>query len=237
MPGGDDYVFAGNGLLTIHTVREGGRIIQIPQGSDLYSMDEMRLVTQGAREYRTFLKAQTTYSFYVGTPDEMRKLGLPVERTPAPLRARWRVVPASQTVVEPEAATDVLESEPFSPEVSAPVYGEAVPSTEPQAEAVPAGPEVAPRPRDRRRRRPVKDPHRTSAAGAPASAAPAEPVLSSEPVGEAVVSADGSAAAVESAEHKRRRRRRGGRGRGRRPRPEGGEGGEGGAAGGDAPAE
>lgn len=99
---GDDYVFAGDGWVTVHTTRDGNRTIQLPPSLDLFSLDEMRLVAQNSSEYRAFMKGRTTYSFFVGSAEEMRKLGLPVGRAPA--RRRGRSEPVSLPTSE-EAAT------------------------------------------------------------------------------------------------------------------------------------
>jgi hypothetical protein len=102
--GGEDYVFAGDGWLTIHTTREGQRTIVLPAGNALYDLTEGRLLGEDLREYRAFMRAKSTYSFYVGTIEEMRKLGLPgAERAPRGRRrgrAAEPVAPVGETVPE-----------------------------------------------------------------------------------------------------------------------------------------
>lgn len=106
--GGEDYVFAGDGWLTIHTARDGSRTIHLPPSRDLFSLDDMQLVAQNSSEHRLFMKGRTTYSFFVGTTDEMRKMGLPVERVSGRRRSSSEPVPPA-----PEALP-AMESEEAS---------------------------------------------------------------------------------------------------------------------------
>jgi hypothetical protein len=79
--GGEDYVFAGDGWLALHSARDGSRPLLLPRPAALYDLNENRLLGEGLREYRTLLHARTTRCFYFGTPEEMKKLSLPgVER-------------------------------------------------------------------------------------------------------------------------------------------------------------
>jgi hypothetical protein len=197
--GAEDYVFAGGGWLTIHTTRDGNRTIQLPPSRDLYSLDDMQLVAQSSSEYRTFMKGRTTYSFYVGTADEMRKMGLPVERVSGRRRStRGEPKPAAQSPAAPPTESSdlsllneevVRESDAqestanyglLLSEVAAPVDLDGVVAEDEQDMDGESGEE-----------------------------------------GESEGGATGEAGEAAAAEARRRRRRRGGRGRGRRHRPGG----------------
>jgi hypothetical protein len=81
-----DYVYAGPGWLTHHATRDGVRTIVPPPGLSLYDIVEDRLVDDGAGTFRVQVQAKTTRCFYVGTLEDMRRLGLtnlePARRTP-----------------------------------------------------------------------------------------------------------------------------------------------------------
>jgi hypothetical protein len=190
--GADDYVFAGDGWLTIHTTRDGNRVIQIPASRDLYSLEDMRLVAQNSSEYRAFMKGRTTYSFFVGTTDEMRKMGLPVERIPARRRGR-----------QPE---QTIES---SVEAPAPIDGDVTADEPAMASVVESGEphEAAPSASDLDSTITELGPD-----DGPDDEGDADPA---EGVENQASTTNGDAT------HQRRRRRRGGRGRGRRHRPNG----------------
>lgn len=228
--GGDDYVFVGDGWLTLHATRDGSRAIALPPGKSLYDLGERRVVADSAdneREYRTFLRGRSTYMFYVGTLEEMRRMGLPgAERPP-----RGRRRDAAATPVEGLPNTDTLPAE-LPEDVS-----DIVNMTDTVDEATP-------------------DLLLAAIANAPAELAPdlaelfapltADTVAEQDTEGlqeegdvtlegveedseqdgddmeDGDAPADGTAETAEAAEQRRRRRRRGGRGRGRRYRPGGG---------------
>ena len=48
------------------------REIYLPRGASLYDFGESRIVADGTASYNAFLKAKTTYRYYVGTPEEIR---------------------------------------------------------------------------------------------------------------------------------------------------------------------
>ncbi len=239
--GGDDFVFAGDGWLTLHTTRDGNRVIQLPPARDLYSLDEMRLVARDSSEYRAFLKGRTTYSFYVGTADEMRKLGLPVERV-TPQR-RGRRGSAGSTSPNSTVTADVVDTagradtqvRPYKLDFT--VTADVVDSVADEAALEPLLPVQA-----------IPQEVKSAAFHTVEAALSLDPESSIEEDAASVGDpADGETgddspeAAVEgesaeSAEHRRRRRRRGGRGRGRRRPPGAGPEADGAPEAGGAPA-
>jgi hypothetical protein len=197
--GGDDYVFAGNGWLTLHATRDGHRTILLPTETGLYDLTEGRFMGE-VREYRTFIKGRTTHSYFIGSPDEMRKIGLPgVEK---PVRGRRKAPgPASQPIVIEEPETTGLE-------MLIPSETAGTPAQELTAAAI----------RDL-----LSAPADDNGTG---EAASITDDLDDDDDGEGPEDGEGSAeenaegdGGDASAEQRRRRRRRGGRGRGRRGRP------------------
>lgn len=74
--GGDDYVYAGNGWVTLHATREGHRTLMVPPNRAVYDITEERLLGDDLRECRAFMRARTTRVFFIAPIEEMRKLGL-----------------------------------------------------------------------------------------------------------------------------------------------------------------
>jgi hypothetical protein len=111
--GMDDFVFAGNGWLTIHTTRDGNRSILLPPDSALYDLNGERLIGENLREYHTFLRGRSTYTYFVGSLEEMHKMGLAGVERP---RSRKRVsqVEAPVVVVETSVA-EVIEAAASEP--------------------------------------------------------------------------------------------------------------------------
>jgi hypothetical protein len=106
--GMDDFVFAGNGWLTIHTTRDGNRSLLLPPDSSLYDLNGGRLVGENLREYHTFLRGRSTYCYFVGSLEEMHKIGLSGVERP---RARKRPSDTEPPVVVVEASvTEVIEA-------------------------------------------------------------------------------------------------------------------------------
>ncbi|HXG23608.1 MAG TPA: hypothetical protein VNJ09_03555, partial [Chthonomonadales bacterium] len=73
----EDYLFAGNGWVTLHTTGDGQHILRFPPHEAVYDLGEGKLLGEGIREYRAFMRGRSTHSFFVGSLDKMRKLGLP----------------------------------------------------------------------------------------------------------------------------------------------------------------
>jgi hypothetical protein len=209
--GGDDYVFAGNGWLTFHAIKDGHRTILLPRETGLYDLTEGKFLGDQQREYRTFLKGRTTHSFFVGTPDEMRKLGLPgVER---PVRGRRKAPISSPQPALPEAEAET-ESTGFEMLIPA------EPTSDPAQELSAAA---------------IRDLLSAPSDDTALDSADNDTDDIDDDEGDDTDDAEGSTEAGSengtsdaAAEQRRRRRRRGGRGRGRRGRP-GAPSGEGGA--------
>jgi hypothetical protein len=148
---GEDYLYVEDGWLTIHATRDGTRTLYLPQPSGLYDLNEGRLLGEGLREYSASLRARTTYCFYIGSLDEMRKLGMSgVERT---RRGRQRSqpilteAPPEKESAEPEAPA---MEESAVPEIETAAAGEDGEETAFEAEETAA--EASERRRRRRRR-------------------------------------------------------------------------------------
>jgi hypothetical protein len=195
----DDYVTAGYGWVTTHSIRDGNRTFLVPPRCALYDVIEGRMVGEDLSEHRAFVKGRSTRIFFVGTPDEMRKIGFAgVERR----RTRRAVRPSATSDPDLVAVTRVeppelieIDVEPDEFDVPFPIPDE-VPSTE--FVKVAALFEVADSPEPKE----------------PDAAVPLE-IANADLDGTEPGSPDGT----ESAEHiQHRRRRRGGRGRGRRSR-------------------
>jgi len=71
----DDILTAGNGWISIHTQHDGRRTLRFPAISSVYDLVENRLVAKDVNEYTAFLKGKTTYIFYHGATQEIKKLG------------------------------------------------------------------------------------------------------------------------------------------------------------------
>lgn len=83
-PGTDDYVYAGSGFVTLHSVRDGSRPLTLPRSSALYDLSDGRLLIEQTRDFRLTLRAKATRSFFAGTLEEMRALGLTNLSLPRP---------------------------------------------------------------------------------------------------------------------------------------------------------
>jgi len=179
-PSGEDYVFAGHGWLTIHATRDGSHTLFLPEATALYDLNESRLLGEDIRECAMSLRARTTRCFFAGTPEEMRKLGLPgVERGQRGRRARPTPIeppvaeerPIEEITTVPEetllAEMDVAVQE-FE-EARAEAWAEA---EEPGEKA--AGEEAPDRSRRRRRRRGGRGRGRRRTASETGETAPAE---------------------------------------------------------------
>lgn len=80
-----DYVYAGPGWLVHHSTRDGVRTVAPPPGLSLYDVVEDHLVDDGAGAFRAPVRARTTRCFFVGTIEEMRRMGF-TNLEPAPRR-------------------------------------------------------------------------------------------------------------------------------------------------------
>jgi hypothetical protein len=112
-PIGEDYLFAGDGWLTLHTVREGQKTIFLPSPLAVFDLTEGKYLGDDMREVRFFAKARTTQRWCVGTMDVLRKLGLPgIEKPSRARRGRNARVdePATSIEIVPnlESAADEL---------------------------------------------------------------------------------------------------------------------------------
>ncbi len=106
--GMDDFVYAGNGWLTIHTTRDGNRSLLLPPDTALYDLNGGRLVGESLREYHTFLRGRSTYTYFVGSLEEMHKIGLSGVERP---RSRKRPSGAEPPAVLIEASVaEVIET-------------------------------------------------------------------------------------------------------------------------------
>jgi len=103
----DDYLFAGNGWVSLHTTREGTRILRFPPQEAVYDLLEGKLLGEEIREYRTFLRSHCTRIYFVGSLDEMRKLHLP-GITKRRKGRKEEAVSIESTVVEEMPAGDVI---------------------------------------------------------------------------------------------------------------------------------
>lgn len=81
----EDYAQAGYGWLTLHVLRDGFRTLTLPDGTIACDASERICSSSGAREYRSQVRARSTYVFYIGPQEIARKLGFEPSRTkPAP---------------------------------------------------------------------------------------------------------------------------------------------------------
>ncbi len=71
----DDILNAGNGWISIHTQHDGKRTLRFPATSSVYDLVEDHMAAKDVNEYSAFLKGKTTYIFYHGTTQEIKKLG------------------------------------------------------------------------------------------------------------------------------------------------------------------
>lgn len=121
--GMDDFVYAGNGWLTIHTTRDGNRSLLLPPDTALYDLNGERLVGENLREYHTFLRGRSTYTYFVGSLEEMYKIGLSgVERPRSRKRPAGTEPPA--VLVEASVAEVIETAAPEPVEVPAFVAAE-----------------------------------------------------------------------------------------------------------------
>ena len=157
---GDDYVTVGHGWMTLHAAREGNRTLLIPPGSALYDLTESKVIAEGVTEHKLFAKARATRTFFVGTLDEMRRVGLPGAEKPR--GRRRRTAPEEPAVQETGIAAD-----------SAPVALEVVEPLD-SAEGAEAGEEANGDNLKRRRRRGGRGRGRRGRPGGEASTPPSE---------------------------------------------------------------
>jgi hypothetical protein len=108
--GMEDYIYAGNNWLTVHSIRDGYRTFLVPSGCALYDLTESRLVGENLREYRTFVRGKATRCFYIGSLEEMYKVGLPGVEKP---RTRRRTRAVEEPAVVEEAGAVGLTDEPL----------------------------------------------------------------------------------------------------------------------------
>lgn len=98
---GEDYLFAGDGWLTLHAVRDGQKTIFLPTPMAVYDLTENRFLGEDLREVRFFAKAKTTHRVCAGSIETLRKLGFPgVEKTSR--TRRGRVTRTAEPLPEPE---------------------------------------------------------------------------------------------------------------------------------------
>jgi hypothetical protein len=74
---GEDVASIGNGWVTLHAGRDGQRALRLPEAAAVYDFTEGRLVADGTREYRFFLRAGMTHTFCVGGTERFVRMGLP----------------------------------------------------------------------------------------------------------------------------------------------------------------
>ncbi len=101
-PQGDDVASIGNGFVTIHAAKDGGKSLHLPGYTGLYDLGAEKLISEDTREYRYTMTAGSTRSFYVGPLEKMHRIGLP--NLPAINTNRRRTTPA----ITPSAAATVL---------------------------------------------------------------------------------------------------------------------------------
>lgn len=75
--GGDDVLFIGNGLVTIHANRDGNRTLRFPDPVALYDLADRKLIGTELREHRYFLRNGATRIFCYGSLESLRSLELP----------------------------------------------------------------------------------------------------------------------------------------------------------------
>lgn len=179
---GDDYVSAGHGCLVTHTPRDGQRTLVLPPRCGLYDLIGDRLLGEDLSEYRAFVRGRTTRLFYVGTVDEMHKLGLPGVERPRGRRRGQAAAAAGAEVAQLDGAGAVLIEEPDQDIVLEAAAVEGAPDGEESAAAA-AGegtPDEEAARRRRRRRggrgrgRRRRAPGAESGVAAPAEGGPAE---------------------------------------------------------------
>ncbi len=93
-PQGDDIIDIGNGYVTIHAVKEGHRLLRLPDATGLYDVNDSRHIADEIREHRFFLRSGETRSFCVGSADRFIMIGLPNVAPPAPGRPNPEPPPA-----------------------------------------------------------------------------------------------------------------------------------------------
>lgn len=101
----EDYLFASNGWVTLHTTGDGQRILRFPPHEAVYDLSGGKLLGEEIREYRAFMRGRSTHSFFVGSLEEMRKLSLPGVEKRRRKRRDEAEAPAA-TVVEEIATRD-----------------------------------------------------------------------------------------------------------------------------------
>jgi hypothetical protein len=113
---GDDYLFAGDGWVTLHAVRDGQKTLFLPSPLAVYDLTEDRYLGEDLREVRFFAKARTTHNLYVGTPEMLRKLGFPgVEKATRGRRGRAAKV---EEVVETRTENVETLADVLAPSIS-----------------------------------------------------------------------------------------------------------------------
>jgi len=93
--GGEDVACIGQGWVTVHGNRDGHRAVRFPEPTAVYDVTDRRLVAEGLREHRFFLKSGATRTLCIGTLDRFRALGFPNLNVPPDLQ---------------QPSSDVLES-------------------------------------------------------------------------------------------------------------------------------
>jgi hypothetical protein len=165
--GPGEYAQIGGGWLSVHAVQKGLRTIRLPVGALLYDALQERLVDGAGQERRVELGAKTTGIFYIGSPEEIRKLGLPGALEVSGRARRGRRAPASA----PETSDEPPTEAPLAVDADAAGGPEEAPA--PQAEGADAEEAEDSTERKRRRRRGSRGRRRRpSGAAEPAPEAP-----------------------------------------------------------------
>ncbi len=177
-----DFIYAGPGWLVHHATRDGMRTIAPPPGLSLYDIVEDRLVDDGAGAFKQSVRAKTTRCFFVGTLEEMRRLGManlePVRRAPVmPPPPPLPSFPAPPPLPGAEDAPSAPVDEEAGDEVEDAdlLEGEELGAADETDEGAADGSEDASSPRRRRRRRGGRGRGRRKKDGEGGGEAPAAP--------------------------------------------------------------
>lgn len=74
---GEDIIEIGNGWISVHAVRDGGKALRLPSRVALYDFTAQKLVSDGAREHRFTLRGGQTNLFIYGEMARFEAMGLP----------------------------------------------------------------------------------------------------------------------------------------------------------------
>ncbi len=118
---GDDIVEIGSGWVLVHAVRDGNKALRLPPRVALYDFLEGRLVADGYREHRFFLRGGHTRLFLYGDVSRFEALKLP--NLTLPVREQEERAADNESSVQettlPEVREEALEEVPESLSVSA----------------------------------------------------------------------------------------------------------------------